>query len=271
MSTVHPALSVPAVPTVVRAAVQAEVAALEEDIQALQKQLEETELECVYTKAQIATLARLSDRTAAAAALPADSSPAPDAPASQPGPGPQQAETAADSEVRVHKQRTLPAYTPSLRRCPGNVACPHPCCAMPCMAPMPLVLVSLRCSLSSHRLCWLDNSPWQSAGWPVLDAYRGPRVCPSQDDDIALDLEAATAVASIVAAVRGAGQPHTTPASCRLVNAAFVADLVEVQCFLPLRVMDAPTRSELAVRVCFACQRPTLSFVMQACVSTRVS
>ncbi len=87
---------------------QAEVVALEEDIQALQKQLEETELECVYTKAQIATLARLSARTAAAAALPVNSNPAaePDAwrtdPASQLQLGPQQTEAAAYSEVRVN-------------------------------------------------------------------------------------------------------------------------------------------------------------------------
>ena len=90
--------------------------ALEEDIQALQKQLEETELECVYTKAQIATLARLSDRTAAAAALPVHSGLAaePDAwhrDTPQPQPAPQETEAAASSAVRAHKQRRLPKYT----------------------------------------------------------------------------------------------------------------------------------------------------------------
>ena len=85
-------------------------------------------------------------------------------------------------------------------------------------------------------------------------SQHGPSVCPQQDGDIALDLEAATAVAGIVAAICGPGQAHTTPTACRLVNAAFFADLVQVHCADPnccpppwssltltLLVMDAPT------------------------------
>ena len=43
-----------------------------------------------------------------------------------------------------------------------------------------------------------------------------------------LDLEAAAMVASLVAAVRGAGQPHTTPGECSSLSPAFFADLVQV-------------------------------------------
>ncbi len=42
-------------------------------------------------------------------------------------------------------------------------------------------------------------------------------------------MESATTVAGVVAAIRGAGQPHTTPAECRSLNAAFFADLYQVQ------------------------------------------
>ena len=100
-------------------AAQAEVAALEEDIQALQRQLEQTELDCVYTKAQIATLARLTDSDAAAAP-PVVSGPgaqldawSPPDPASRPPPDPERAARAAHSEVRTSCQRrALPACTP---------------------------------------------------------------------------------------------------------------------------------------------------------------
>ena len=79
--------------------------ALKEDIQALQKQLEETELDCVYTKAQIATLARLTDSNPLAA-VSAPAAPAKlserrlDAPSQQQS-TPQQAGAAVYSEVRA--------------------------------------------------------------------------------------------------------------------------------------------------------------------------
>ena len=42
-------------------------------------------------------------------------------------------------------------------------------------------------------------------------------------------------MAGIVAAITGPGRLHTTPAACRLVNAAFFADLVQVPCSLQAR------------------------------------
>ena len=41
--------------------------------------------------------------------------------------------------------------------------------------------------------------------------------------------EAAATVASVVAAIRGAGKPHTMPADCRSLNGAFFADLYHVR------------------------------------------
>ena len=105
---------------------------------------------------------------------------------------------------------------------------------------------------------------------------------PSQDNDLALDLEAATAVAGIVAAICGPGQPHTTPAECRLVNAAFFADLVQVHCADPHRcpppwssltltplVMDVPTSQKPAVTACFMrLWRPACEMSCSWCVAS---
>ncbi len=92
---------------------QAEVVALEENVQALQKQLEQSELENVNQRAQIETLSRLTGRPAAAAAQPREGAgvPAePDAwrpgPASQPQPGPPQTNDTACSEVGTRCTQT---------------------------------------------------------------------------------------------------------------------------------------------------------------------
>ena len=68
--------------------------ALEEHVSALQQQLEQTELDCVHKKAQVATLARLTDGAPAAvrpaqdpaAAAAAEQDPRSPAAASQPRP-----------------------------------------------------------------------------------------------------------------------------------------------------------------------------------------
>ena len=49
-----------------------------------------------------------------------------------------------------------------------------------------------------------------------------------QDGCYPLDAEAAITAASVVAAIRGTGKPHTTPAECRSLNTAFFADLCQV-------------------------------------------
>ena len=56
-----------------------------------------------------------------------------------------------------------------------------------------------------------------------------PTFRPKQDGRFPLDLEAASTVARLVAAIRGAGKPHTTPVECRSLNAAFLADLYQVR------------------------------------------
>ena len=50
-----------------------------------------------------------------------------------------------------------------------------------------------------------------------------------QDGSYPLSLDAAATVAGMVAAVRGAGRPYTTPAECRSLSPEFFADLYEVQ------------------------------------------
>ena len=50
-----------------------------------------------------------------------------------------------------------------------------------------------------------------------------------QEECCPLEPEAAAAVAGVVAAIRGAGKPHTTPAECRSLNAAFFTDLCQVR------------------------------------------
>ena len=54
-----------------------------------------------------------------------------------------------------------------------------------------------------------------------------------QDGTFSLNPEVATALAALVADVRGHGKPGTTPAECRRVRAEFFADLYEV-CTLTL-------------------------------------
>ncbi len=52
---------------------------------------------------------------------------------------------------------------------------------------------------------------------------------PSQDGRYPLNPDAAVTVARLVTAIRGAGKPHTTPAECRSLDAAFFADLYQVR------------------------------------------
>ena len=69
--------------------------------------------------------------------------------------------------------------------------------------------------------CWVSLS----CSIPIMSRH----LSASQDGRYPLDAEAAATVASVVAAIRGAGKPHTEPADCRSLNGAFFADLYHVR------------------------------------------
>ena len=163
--------------------VQAEIAALDAQVNSLQKQLEQSVLESVNQKAQIAALARLSDGAAVAASpLGCDALAAQDSPVAE-----------VTSQCR-HDFWQLDA-----------TACPEVCPA----GGHEHLLYRLLCAAILHGLhC---NGRLACARPPCLsvlsDGSRPQRVQlpvfpPRQDGRYPLDLEAATVVADIAAAVR---------------------------------------------------------------------
>ncbi len=152
---------------------QAAVVALADNIQALQKQLEQSELDCVNQKAQIAMLTRLTGPAVAAPVMPPVDRDA--AMAVQPGSLDAPATNGnASTEVRLSSETSS---RPRKLHCRRHSAQTHGTLALICSA-LPGRPPPHRAALhsSSGRLCWLMRAPGSNDGALELSAHGTLRI-----------------------------------------------------------------------------------------------